>query len=195
MCKQPEGLAGFNDIDEAAGFFFLELGAADTTPEMDMNKLEDMIFANDEGFMGVDTDDGDAEPDELDPLDEIVGRMMDQLPLDDYVSLCDRWRKLHALSQTYSNGKIPVGSGCSGSGMDVHVLNTLSRVMLARTGISVQWSCAFECEYDPAKRQWLQYFSNPITMAEDVTQIADSPMPPDHLFLLTFGYSCADFQA
>ena len=131
--------ADLNDLDEAAGFLFPELGAADTTPEMDMNNLEDIIFANDEVFMGVDTDDGDAEPDKL-------GRMKDQLPPDDYVSLCDRWRKLHALSQTNSIGKIPVGSGCSGSGMDVPVLNTLSRVMLARTVMSVQWSCAFECE-------------------------------------------------
>jgi len=188
--KQPEQFADLNDLEGAVDFFFPELRGALDAPDVE---LEDMILASAD-LSGADSD-AELPVPPCEPLDEIVSRMVDQLPLDDYVSLCKRWRSLHALSQTYTNGKIPVGSGCSGSGMDVHVLMTLSRIMLSRTGIDVQWSSAFVCEFDPNKRRWLEWFGKPGVIAEDVTEIADSPLSPDHLFLYTFGYSCKDFSS
>ena len=188
----PDVVLDLNDLDDAVCYYMPDLAAECCTPEIDMTVLEDMFFGDSTESPGNDAEDTDANGD---PLDEIIGRMVDQLSNDDFMRLTERWKMLRDMSATYHSGKLPVGSGCSGSGMDFHVLTSISRVLQQRIGVWVPWQCSFECEYDKDKRQWLEYFCAPTYLASDVTEIAEDELSPAHLFMYTYGYSCKDFSS
>lgn len=81
---------------------------------------------------------------------------------------------------------------------------TPQQVLDEMAGCRVHWACAVEVELDKTKREWLQSFSSPSFLLDDVTKISDEEIYnymtareeflPSRLLCYTFGYSCKDLS-
>lgn len=64
---------------------------------------------------------------DFDPLLEVIKMIIAQLSTEELNELLDNWRLLAAASE---KKPLPVGSGCTGSGMDYHVVKLVSEVLV-----------------------------------------------------------------
>ena len=63
------------------------------------------------------------------PLIEIINKFVSQIPTNDWVKLVENWKTLECLSSRKE--RLPCGSGCTGSGMDQHVIIDVTEVHCA----------------------------------------------------------------
>ena len=129
--KKPAGAARKKQLD------FADLGLGDLDDDSlpglvglgSDSETEDELAFGDMGFDDGAEDDGeDAADHSLDPpLINVVRRLVARMPTNSLLQLVDNWR---LLSHASTAKPLPVGSGCTGSGMDWVEILAVSEVVL-----------------------------------------------------------------
>ena len=107
------------------------------------HELDTSAMFPEAGIGDFSDDDGDGKGSFEPALLKVVRMLLARMPVAELCQLVENWR---LLSHASKKRAIPIGSGCSGSGMDWHVVKVISEVVLVSVcECTSDWHCACNC--------------------------------------------------